>query len=142
MTINQWRSGYRVTPSLDVESLRDNPNFKRAILAELDQQNPEPNLTVLVREYVELVNRIHDTVRTVLQQPLAGWTATFEGAIERGCQKLGDRKHVDAISQEQDGRLVERIAIVKDLVDRITELQRQNLPLNTLSLWYVSSQVR
>ena len=135
-------SCYRVAPSLEVQSLLENSKIKKSVLSELSTHAKPAGFTILVREYVESFNRIHETVRTVLAQPLAEWTATFMEAFDRSHEQLGDRKHVDVIRQEEDGHLVERVAIVQDLLDRITELKRRNPPLNTLSRWYVSSQVR
>ncbi len=131
-----------ITPFLDVDQLRENPKFKPSVLAELNERVDPPPLSILVRKYVEGFSRIHDAVRALLAQSVSEWSTTFMGAFERSQLDLGERRHVDLIRRDVDGNTIEEIAIVKDLLERITEMKRRNPHLASLSRWYISNDVR
>jgi hypothetical protein len=131
-----------IAPCLDIDQLRGNPRFKRRVLAELSQRADPPHLSTLVRKYVESFSRIHDAVRKALTQPLTDWRTTFMGAFELSQSQLGEWRHVDLVSQDADGNTIEQIAIVKDLMERITLMKQRNPHLATLSRWYISNEVR
>lgn len=128
-------------PHLDVQQLRENPKFKPSVLEELVSCTDPPNLTILVRRYVESFNRIHEAARQVLSQPTTEWTALFLSAFERSEAHLPNRQHVDLVRQDDQNNLVERVAIVRDLLKRISELRRRNSSLTTLARWYISNEV-
>jgi hypothetical protein len=133
---------FSFTPALDLDQLLENQRLKASVRAELTQCEQLPDVSILVRKYVESFSRIHDAVRASLTQLMSDCSETFLSAFTRSESRLGARKHVDLIMQDADGRTLEQIAIVRDLSERITLLRQRNPHLATLSRWYVSNDVR
>jgi len=129
-----------IVPHLDVSQLLENKRLNPRLRAELADRKQISEIPILVRKYVESFSRVHHAVRDSLNGLVSDCRTTFLGAFSRSEVELGVRKHVDLISVDENGKRVEQIALVKDLIERIDVMKQRNPHLATLSRWFVSNE--
>ena len=134
---------FRIVPSLDITRIGEDKNFKKSVLEELEQLGRFVNLTSLVREYVEAIGRIHETLRTLLTQDVEKWEEVLLALLRRSTESFGENLvGLAVVAIDDSGRYAESEQIFQDMIDYRRELARKNSSLTKLSARYVSGSCR
>ena len=134
---------FSIEPRLFVHDLRGDPKFKPSILAELEAKlTPKRdyvNIVPLIRQCIESVSRIHQTLRDAAKNDMEAWDHAFLGICDRAREPMqGDLTALGIVEEEGDEVYREMIHIFEDLVSRRKSLMQKNGSLSSLSRWYVS----
>ena len=81
---------FGIVPFLDVAELLEDPEFKKTVKAELEQDPKPINITPLVREYIEGIGSAHEEFRKRTEQDAQAWERVIADIIERAREPLGD----------------------------------------------------
>lgn len=127
------RVRFGVEARLDVEEMRSDPRFDRAILAEIEYQKPAQDLTFVVRQYVEGLSRIHLAIRDSTGQAVDDWTVTLDTAIEKARTKIENTLGLAAVEETAEGNYREEIHLVADITKRLHEMRQRYRNLKFLS---------
>lgn len=133
---------YVLEPYIEVLQLRDDPKFKRSILAELEQMGKLVNVTPLVRQHIEALGRVHQELRRHTAQDIEVWEHVLETVITRARESFGDvlpgLPGLAVVAGEQRDIYDQSEPIFSSLLARRLFLQRKNSNLGFLSRRYVS----
>lgn len=132
---------YRVTPNLQLKELREDNDIKASLLDELEQTTRgNYDITLLLREYVEGLSRVHAELRLATNDDIELWKATVGAIIKRYCAACGeDVEFVCAYQMDEEDKIIEEIHVFRDGIDRLEQLRAKRLPTN-LSRCYVSNE--
>jgi hypothetical protein len=134
---------FRVVPCIDTVRLEADSKFKGSALSELKSMGHFVPLTPLVRQYVEGLGRVHDTLRKGTAGDVAEWEATIAAVEARATAAEGQLPVGLAVVKEDDdneGIWVETDEMFGDLAKYRQSLVRKNGSLDRLSRRYVSGE--
>jgi len=132
---------FRVAPHLVLQELEGDGGLKRSVLDELKVRGANYPLLPLVRGYIESMGLIHVSVRANLAPWPDSWNEVIERAMALATEGTTETIFgVYMISFDQDTHETERIALFKELYQRVKELQEKNSVLGSLSKRFVSSR--
>jgi hypothetical protein len=133
---------YVLEPYLEVLQLRDDPKFKRSVLAELEQMGKLVNVTPLVRQHVEALSRVHQDFRKHTSQDIEAWEQVLEMVLIRARESFGQElpglPGLAVVAGEQRDIYDHSEPISGDLLARRMFLQHKNSNLGFISRRYVS----
>lgn len=131
-----------VIPSLDLEKLRSDPQFKRSILRELDATgNQYIDVRMLVRKYIEALGRVHSNLQEAISTDLSTWDTLME-MLRNQFEKMWDgepRSYVIVVCRGSDGDVSEEGFVVEEAVKRRISLSRRNRYVTSYSRQVVSN---
>lgn len=131
---------FTITPSVSVLELRKDAGFKSSVLTELEAMGSMVPLTPLVREYVEALGRVHETVRRSMKEDLAQWETIVQSAMDNAKQQLGDNPvGFVMVCIDADGDEIEEAQLFTDVIERRRLLERRSRHAGHISRFYVSS---
>jgi hypothetical protein len=135
----QARMRSRVVPYLDVGSLRQNGDFKRSVLQELEQAGSH-DITPLLRDYIGRFAHVHEGLRRMCCQ-VDGWRQAIALALARyhdfaGPEGIGTL----AVAEDETGAWRESLMIFEDPIRRLDHLRAKNSLLGNLSRRYISNE--
>ncbi|WP_321477382.1 hypothetical protein [uncultured Paludibaculum sp.] len=132
-----------ITPTLNLREL-DVGTFKSTVYKELlaiEKDRKKSNINLLLREYIEGLNRVHIYFRESIAVPVESARSEFERVIQFGRERLGPNiGSLAAIALGDDGSETEVLGIFGEISDRRALLVRRNPALPTLSRWYVTGE--
>lgn len=134
---------YGVTPYLRPAELREDGEFKKAVLKELEELGDKVDLKHIVREYVEGLAAVHEDIRRELKYKIQEWEALLISAIERFQTEAGNEgvAGLAAVQRNTEGQWVQQVPVFSDFIDYRTALAQKNSGLSKLSRKYVTSEV-
>jgi hypothetical protein len=130
---------HRAEPVVDMAALRMT-KFKLRVLNELDSLGPKVRVAMLVRDYVEGLAVVHETIRAQSAATLAASELVIRAAVERGRKLLGDDPVGLCMVAREPDRTAQPVYVNTHLVDQLEVLVRKNRDLSTLSKRFVSSE--
>lgn len=131
---------YSVVPSLDTARLEVDGKFKSTIAQELKAKGDSVPLTPLVREYVEALGRVHETLREGSSKDTARWEAVLAEVETKAFNAFNcNLDHLAVVTEDEDGSWPEIEHIFNDLWKYRKSLVQKNSILNHLSERYISS---
>lgn len=130
---------FSVATQIDVEMLRADPVFKRAVLEGISETTipVEPH----VRNYIEGIGAIHVAVRDLVADRVSEWMKVVRDAI-KDFQEGADRQKILGLSiadLADDGTWKESVPIVGQMLERIDLLRRRNRTMVNLTRRFVTS---
>lgn len=130
---------YVLEPYVEVLQLRDDPKFKRSVLAELERMGKLVNVTPLVRQHIEALSRVHQELRKYTSQDIEAWEQVLERVLIRARESFGNAlPGLAVVAGEQRDIYDQSEPIFGDLLARRLFLQRKNSNLGFISRRYVS----
>lgn len=134
---------FGVVPSLDTAQLEEDGKFKRTILEELKGRGGAfVSLTLLVREYVEGLGRVHEALRDATEKDVSCWEAALAFVEQRATMGFAEDPPglvgLAVVSEDDEGLWSEIDHIFSDIAKRRQSLVRKNRILQKLSDRYVS----
>jgi hypothetical protein len=141
------KTAISVTPFIRIADLERDKIVKRTIIDELKEaagfssRKDEVDAKPLIRTYVACLANVHEKVREVLKEYVAQWEAT-KGQAAQKFVKLYPNMRPDGLFavKRHEGRLLNRVAIVRDVDDYRGDLERRNSDLIFLPNRYVTSE--
>lgn len=95
-------------------------------------------LTPLVREYVEGLGQVHETVRRSLEADVSEWETTVQSAMEKATQELGNNPVGFVMVRIDAGDETEEAQLFPDVIERRRLLTRRSQHAANISRHYVS----
>lgn len=129
-----------VVPSLIPARLRDDREFKREVLAELEERGEIVDLRPLVKEYISGISIVHGKVRGILKERLTDADERLLAARTRYRHEGGSRTGVMAVRTNVDGAHVEEVPILTELSVRRHELTGRHVIHKNLWAHYVTNE--
>lgn len=129
--------------TIDLLKIRADKKFKASVLTELANSPDQLDVSILVREYVEMLADVHDSVRSLIVRELYDASNAISTAINQyAALNSGDvvGLSVAEFGDEGEGATAYQ-HIFEDLFDRIKRLIQRNGNLVNLRLRYVSSEI-
>jgi hypothetical protein len=118
--------------------LGEDPNFKRKVLAELDEKI---DLKAAARSYVESISNVHESARTMIAQSVSRARELIEDAHRRyAAVYSGTLVGLSAYQLTDDGQ-VSAIPLLLDWDNVRVKLQKQNRKLINLRKRYVTGSI-
>jgi len=134
-----WRFGLAL--SLDLDMLRSDAEFKKSVLQELETLPADQvDVVLFVRQHIEGIARVHETLREALQPDIAVADVTVLSAIREWEAAGRDPVGLAAVHRDDRGRPVEYFYLTRNLVERRNNLIASNSVFSNLSRRYVSNQ--
>ena len=129
--------------TIDVEKIRADKGFKVSVLTELANSPDQLDVSILVREYVEKLAQVHESMRTSVRHERDSARAAIRTAIAQYAAANGGDVLGLSVAEFDDtsGSAISYQYIFQDLSDRIQRLIQQNSNLVNLRLCYVSSEI-
>jgi hypothetical protein len=131
---------FGIVPSLDTARLEEDEDFKATVLEELKSVGSYVPLTPLVREYVERLCCVHESLRRETVTDVSRWDAIVADVERRATDAFGkDLLSGLAVVTEDDAGLWPEIdRIFSDITKRRKSIVRKNRNLRGLSHRYIS----
>ena len=131
-----------IIPILNIEKLRGNDKFKKAVLREIEQHGGKVNLKVFAREYVSCIAKVHDVFRAGAEKNLIEGRQIFDeltNSLFDGCDDKEPRFGHFAVAFEKDVR-VAKIPLFTGLSDYGDYLSKSNMHFIHAEFKFVSSE--
>jgi hypothetical protein len=133
---------FSVTPSIASNDLREDKDFKRAVLKELQERGDSEDIRPLLRDYVSGLGKIQNEYRKLTGGLIASAELSILNALDEfhADHSLEGQKWVDAAKIAADGRLIDRDHLFPDFVNYRRELAERNGGLERLESRYATSR--
>jgi hypothetical protein len=123
--------------------LREDGEFKKSVLEELERLGGRVNIKPLIRDYVGALGDVHVDLREMTKQSVETWDRVVLETIDRfktAFPDEGSMKGLAAVLREE-GEFKQPIPVFSDLNEYRRMLQRKNGNLAMLGKRYVSGEV-
>jgi hypothetical protein len=132
-------SAFHSLPELDIAALRLS-DFKRSVLAEIEQKSAGRSVTVFAMEFVRGLSRVHREIRQVTEDDMQAWKSEINRVIGVGREQIHRRVGLAIVARDEQGNHPEVIEIFEDFVQRLDGLRKRYLNIGSLTEWFVSSE--
>lgn len=132
-----------LSPYLVPKELREDGDFKKSVLKELESFGKKVDLRILVRDYVEGIASVHNDIRERVQPHVDRWEEKIISAITRFEQESPEEGVIalSAIQRNEDGRWVRAVQIFAEFMQYRQTLRKKNSSLQSLGKKYITSEV-
>jgi hypothetical protein len=133
---------HTVIPSLDLEKLRRDPDFKQAILDELNALGTRyVDVRMLVRKYIEALGRVHSRVFEAISADLDTWESLMTALSTEFRSKWGGDapRLAVVVCREATGELSDESYVVEEISARRKVLSKRNRRVTSYSRQVVSN---
>ena len=129
------------TPSLVLTHLKDDTQFKKSVIEELEGLGERFDLKPLMREYIDCIGRIHLVVRNILSNDLPQWDSLLIETKKRYEDKFSeDSLGLYAIEYNEQGYL-QKVSILEDIIERRRKLETRNSLVVKLAKHIITNEV-
>ena len=125
---------------LDVDQLLANPKGKRQVVEEFAQLSPQPDVTLLLGEYVEALCRVHEYVRQIIDPDILRWEAAIAAVRETAGAKWKSLIGLAVVARDEHRRAQRQYHIVEEVSTHRTQLRAKNHYFKGLGSRYVASE--
>jgi len=135
---------FTVSPYLCPEYLRADGEFNKSILAELEALGEKVDIKVLVRDYVEGIWTVHETIRESLSSRIVVWESILDRAFMHFQSQCPEEQSVTilaAVVRDETSQYSQPIQIFRDFIDYRKYLEHKNGSLKNLACRYVTSEI-
>ena len=141
---NNQREGLRhhVAAGISLEKLQKNTKFKKAILNEISPDNTIINLVPLIREHMEALGFVHDSIRKLISNEFNESRLILRTAIEEyenvnGGNSIGlCAYHITDCEEDST-----KVYIIDEVIIRIEQLMTRNGSLANFTKRYVTNEL-
>lgn len=134
------RLRFSVAPILDLPALREDPEFNRDIVRELEGKGEQILLTPLVREYIEGLGVVHEALRAATTGDSSRWEQVLVDAQKRAYAHFGEEGGaVGLVALADDGKPAKLQHIFRQMWEYRGRLTKKNSLLSRLAARYIST---
>ncbi len=135
-----WKFGLSIYAKISY--LREDGEFKKSVLKELENLGGRINLKPMIRDYVAALGNVHDMVREMIRPSVEKWDRVISDAILRFKEHSSESsvKGLTAVKRDQ-GELKCSVPIFIEITDYRKALQHKNGDLMQLGKRYVTGEV-
>jgi hypothetical protein len=132
-----------LSPYLLPEELREDGDFKKSVLKELELLGNKVDLKMLVRDYVEGIANIHNDIRERVQPRVDRWEEKITAAIVLFKQESPEEGVIalSAIKRNDDGQSLRTVQIFAEFMEYRRTLRKKNSSFQSLGKKYITSEV-
>jgi hypothetical protein len=132
---------YRAVPTFDVARLQG-AKIKPALLTEMNGKGETLDLTPLIRDYLEGLAHIHESMRELASAQVVGWDGVLASTQAKGAEPNGGdpKSAVLALELDDTDKVIDTVQVFTDLTDYRRTFERRNRILTALTRRYVSSE--
>lgn len=134
---------FAISPCLEPERLREDGEFKKVVLEEMEAKSRKIDLKALVRDYVEGLSEVHSTIRQSLHDLVQEWEGVLRSTIAR-YQSANPEEGIiglAAIKRQHDGTHKETIPVFTEFIEQRLYFETKNDVLTNLTKRFVTSEV-
>lgn len=132
---------FSVSVDLNMKALREDGEFKKAVLEELTQlPEKEVDLVLFVRQHIEGIGRAHESMRQAIAQSVSDADLIIDTAVGEWNAMGGPGDFLAAVMRGPDRCAIEHFYVSSWTKERRIELATANRGLDKLSRRYVSSE--
>lgn len=134
---------FAISPYLEPAHLREDGEFKKVILEEMEAKNNRIDLKALVRDYVEGLAHVHLEIRQNLKALAQQWESVICEAINRFQSSYPEEGIVGlaAIKRHYDGTHKETVPVFTEFIEQRLYFEKKNDVLKNLTKRFVTSEV-
>jgi len=129
-----------LVPLLDVEQLKADNKVKRSIVEELLARGAFVDIRPLVREYVQGLGAVQITTRDTIRNDLDRSVKVIKSIRDRWVAAGGEDESGIFVMRSKGSRVVTRISVGTEIIDRHRSLYERNKWLNRFIRHYVSNE--
>lgn len=134
---------YAVSPYVEPARLREDGEFKKSVLEEMEAHGDKIDLKEVIRDYVEGLSVAHSKIRNSVNQPVQRWDAVIKEAISHyatvypneGTLGLG------AVKRSEGGQYSDWISVFTDPIEQREYFESKNGTLTNLTKRFITSEV-
>lgn len=135
------RFRFSVVAYLDVEQLLSNPKAKKAVISEFAALDPQPDLTTLMRAYLESLCRIHEETRKLIDSDIESWDQLIDRTREGVTAEFKDGLlGLAVVARDRRGRVRRQFYLLKEISSQRRQLRAKNRTFKNLGSRYVASE--
>lgn len=132
---------HTVQANISVEKLRADSTFKKLVLNDIDKDTKTLNLAPPLRQYLEGLGAVHDTLRTELKAEFETAKETIKSAISEYAKVNSDNVIGLSAAKFDSQILIDKQNVFVELIQRTARLQIKNGTLKNYQKRYVSSEI-
>jgi hypothetical protein len=132
-----------ISVSLKPEDLRADGKFKASVLAEVEAIGDVVDIKLMIRQYLDSLGRVHETVREMTRPLFEEWKGAVGGVLGRFEQRFPEEPKVAraVVDQQPDGRrYTKRFEVFDEPFKYIETLRGRNRSLSNVSKRFVSTR--
>lgn len=130
---------YSVWASIDVSKLREDKDFKRSILKDVEKDRLD--VLALCRIYIEKLGEIHSSTRKDLELVISSAKELLRGALERYENETGEGRIGVGFGRSRSDQQVDFQGIPEDIIELYESLVSQNRHVVNLRHRFVSNEL-
>jgi hypothetical protein len=134
---------FAISPYLNPGQLRENKEFKKTVLDEMEAKGDQIDLKALVRDYVEGLSEIHSEINQHLNKLTREWEGVLRDNIDRFQSDYPDEGTIGlaAVKRDANGLYADAVPIFTEFIDQRNYFERKNQVLQNLTKSFVTSEV-
>ena len=137
---------HRVVPKIKISTLAEDKSFKRNIISELQSKYQQDDIDIrpLLREYFEAIGLIHLKIREVIEIDYNNWDTSIGNQYSKFQNISGNEtpvKSLELIIINEEGKIIERLALLQEFSERRRRLVSKNLSFQNLSKCFTTNQI-
>jgi hypothetical protein len=133
-------------PYIVCSPILSNKKVKEAVRKELEDLQDEDIIDVrpLIREYIECIGMIHESLRESLKSDIDEWEKTYNGRLN-DCRSTSPDRDIEflfyAVEVNESGCWENRVPMNTRFIERRKQLEKKNSAYKNLSLCFVSNVI-
>jgi len=132
---------FTVIPHTTVQTLAQNPEFKKSVLEELKKKGKDIDLRRPIRQYVACLMSIHSEIRDLLKARTAEARIAYEAALIEFGKHEGNVVYFPTLQELDDaGNTVTRVQLVSEFLEALDSLSKKNSGFDSLPLHFASNR--
>jgi hypothetical protein len=126
--LTYWSKNKKVLiPKIKVSKLKENNEFKKKVLVELEGMGDKLDIRPFIRQYLESIGRIHGQIRQTIKKDILIWEKQIEYVKSQYYEYGGkDILGLCIVARDAHGIDIECIEIFDDFINRRKALEKSN----------------
>lgn len=132
-----------ISPYVQPERLREDGEFKKVVLKEMEAYGDNIDLKELIRDYIEGLSIAHSEIRQGLCQCAQNWDKILEDAIQLYGAEDPDKSTIGlcAVIKSKNGEYSDWVPILSDILEQRKYFENKNRVLTNLTKRFITSEV-
>ena len=141
-----FRLQHRVIPYIKISTLEEDKKFNKTIINELKETQEDDELDVrpLIRDYVEGIGYIHNTVRDLLKSDVKKWERVLDKTIKLYKKEFGKNTPLTGLTivkNFNNKHWSENKILNRYFIERRQMLEKKNRQFGNLSKCFASNEI-
>lgn len=134
---------YAVSPYVEPARLREDGEFKKSVLEEMEARGDKIDLKEIIRDYVEGLSLAHSEIRNNVSHSVQRWDTIIKDAIHQYTTAYPDEltSGLCAVKRSYGGRYSDWISVFMDPLEQRKYFESKNDALVNLTKRFITSEV-